>query len=118
MLTNQQEREALVNLMLLVRFSDKKLSLAEHETFENIVKQMAWDDVMTEESYINSVIKEVRYASQTEATVESYLQTQCAVFSDEVKEVVLKKLTSVMMVDGEHESERLLMEKIKKALGL
>lgn len=116
MLNSQAEREALVNLMLLVRFSDKKLSIAEMETFEKIVSQMDWTDVMSETSYINGATVSVRDAMQSQASMTGFVEHNCAVFADDVKALVLKKLTSVIMSDGAVDVEEALLAQITRAL--
>lgn len=118
MLNTQEEREALVNLMLLARFSDKTLSIAEMETFEKIVHDMNWQDVISEDSFINEATEKVRFVLRDAGTLESFIQNNCEVFSDEVKPFVLEKLSHVFLSDGMDDAEEVLFAQIKTALGV
>lgn len=114
---DQPQREALINLMLAVRFSDRVLSLSEQDTFENIVKQMAWQDVVSSESLINQAMGRVRDAFASEETLDAFLKSQSAIFTTaEEKSVALKKLMSVAQVDGLHEKEAEIIDKIKQLI--
>lgn len=111
---DQNQREALINLMLVARFSDKKLSLAEEETFETILAKVYWQDVMSSESYINEAIGRVRDIFLAEETLDAYIKNQCVWFKNKAdQDIVLQKINSVCHADGLVEIEQQMMQTIQ-----
>lgn len=102
----QEEREALIKLMLVARFADKKLTLFEAKTFKNILKDVEWQDVISSESFVNEQTHEVRKIVGSSDSLYPYITEQCQFFTeDDAKQMVLKKVGNVMRSDGLVESE-------------
>lgn len=113
----QAESQALINLMLLARFSDKKLTISEEETFTAILEKLHWEDVMTPESFVNENITRAREAVRDEVVTEQFINHEVAMFKTaESKSIVLKKLTKLLESDGLDEAEKSLYTRIEKKL--
>lgn len=103
----QAEREALINLMLVARFSDKKLSIAEEETFTTILNKVHWEDVVSSESFVNEQLSVVREVIGSMETLLPFVTRQCAHFTQaEAKQLALQKVANVLHSDGLVESEQ------------
>lgn len=113
----QEEREALIKLMLVARFTDKKLTLFEQKTFKNILKDVEWQDVISSESFVNEQTSHVRKVVGETQDLHPFVTEQCQFFKDdEAKQMVLKKVGNVMRSDGLVESEQEIFEFIEQEL--
>lgn len=114
---HQKERDALINLMLLARYVDKSLSIAENDTFENILGNMQWQDVIKPHSRVNEYLLGVRHAAQSDETIEHFLNEQCGYFqTNEAKQIALKKIDNILQSDGLVDVEKNLYKTIKAKL--
>lgn len=115
---SQEAQGALIKLMLLARYADNRLSIVENKTFERIVRQLEWKGVLSEYSFKNKAIAEVRDAYQSEASEDAFVAEQCALITDEAEvQIAIKKIESVLMADGMTPEESVMFGKIKQRFG-
>lgn len=114
---NQAQNEALVKLMLAARYQDKKLSLAEEETFKKLLNELKWESLKDIGVFVQRETAAVRRAVESEATLQSFITTQCALLKDETASAAtVKMLEAVIKADSENAQENEFMKKVVTAL--
>ena len=113
----QAQNEALVKLMLAARYQDKLLSLAEEEAFKKLLNTLNWSSMKEIDLFAMRETAAVRKALESEATFDTFITTQCAIFKgSELKETCMKMLEAVIKADGEDSRENVFLQKVSAAL--
>ncbi|WP_020559652.1 hypothetical protein [Thiofilum flexile] len=113
----QVQTEALVRLMLAARYQDKRLSLAEEETFKQLLNTLQWDSMKEIGLFAMRETAVVRNALISEAAFDSFINTQCAVLrNSDLKAQCMEMLEAVIKADGEDSRENVFLQKVSAAL--
>lgn len=115
----QVQNEALVRLMLLARYQDKKLSLSEQDAFNRNLNTLAWHSVTDINMFTMREIAAVRKALETPDRMESFINQQCRFFNtDEAKNECLNILRQIAAADKTNPREHHLLQQVEAALGM
>ncbi len=113
----QAQNEALVKLLLVARYQDKKLSLMEEEAFKQTLNQLQWAAVIQPETFVSREITAVRKALDNEQSLQDYLATQASVFdSAQAKATCLQLLEKIIDADGVEAAENQYLQQVKASL--
>ena len=113
----QAQNEALVKLMLVARYQDKKLSLSEEAEFNKHLDSLVWEPSINVSAYALSEIANVRRALGDEASAQRFITAQCAQFqTPELKAHCLSVIEAVLAADTISEQEDNFLKKIQIAL--
>lgn len=69
----QQQREAIVDLLIVAMYADKNSVLAENDTVVAQIEKLAWDSGISIELYIDTSTSRVRNAIKDEAGTEKFI---------------------------------------------
>lgn len=101
----QNEREAIIELMMMTMYSDKTLKLAEDE----VIRQYAsikWESPLSLEFYFGKVTPRIRKALGDAEKMNAFLKDiNTRIESEEVKSQVLQLCSDLAMADAEFSSE-------------
>ena len=115
----QLQNEALVRLMLLARYQDKKLSLSEQDAFNRSLQKLAWNSVTDVSMFTMREIPAVRRALEAAEKTESFINQQCALFTtSEAKNECLSVLKQIAKTDKTDPRESQFLQQVEAALGL
>ena len=70
----QNEREAIIELLMMVMYSDKTLKLAEDEAIKKYVSNVKWESPLSLEFYFGKVTPKIRTAIADEGKMNAFLQ--------------------------------------------
>ena len=115
----QDEREALVTLMLVAMYADKKLTLEENATLRRYEKLIKWDSGMSLGYFFSNTIATVRSAMRDEAKLDAVIGEACRkIRSDAVRTLTIKACNDMTGADFKREaSEIIILKRIVAALG-
>ena len=114
---SQEEREAIVDLLILGAYTDNRLSLREEKAFESLTGRMNWDSETELSDYMDSAIAKVRANRSNPSATEGLL--------DEVKQRLtskasvtkaLKLLHQVFASDGRSWAEANFYRQVESVL--
>lgn len=115
----QIQNEALVRLMLLARYQDKKLSLSEQDAFNRSLQKLEWHSVTDVSMFTMREIATVRKALEAPERTESFINTQCAFFKTvEAKNECLGILKQIAAADKTDLRESQFLHQVEAALDL
>lgn len=118
-LAKQTQNEALVRLMLLARYQDKKLSLSEQDAFNRSLQKIEWHSVTDITLFTMREIASVRKALETPEKTEAFIQQQCVSFnSSETKNQCLAVLRQIAAADKHDPRESQFIHQVEAALGM
>lgn len=69
----QEEREAIVDLLLLGAYTDNRLSLREEKAFESVTGTMDWESETALSDYMDDAIAKTRSVRSNPAATDSFL---------------------------------------------
>ncbi|MGB3652933.1 MAG: hypothetical protein WBA41_17190 [Rivularia sp. (in: cyanobacteria)] len=102
----QNEREAIVELMMMVMYSDKTLKLAEDEAIKEYTNSIKWESPLSLEFYFGKVTPKIRTALADKEKMNAFLKdVNNRINSEAVKSQVLKLCNDLAMADAEFSSE-------------
>lgn len=114
----QLQNEALVRLMLLARYQDKKLSLSEQDAFSRNLHKLAWHSVTDVNMFTMREIAAVRKALETSDKTEAFINQQCRFFTTgEAKQECLSILRQIAAADKTDSREHQFLHQVEIALG-
>jgi uncharacterized tellurite resistance protein B-like protein len=115
----QDEREAVVTLMLVTMYADKKLTLEENATLQRYEKLIKWDSGMSLGYFFGNTIATVRSAMRDDAKLETLIQESCRkIHSDAIRTLTIKACNDMTGADFKREaSELAVLKRIVAALG-
>jgi len=113
----QAQNEALIHLLLAVRFSDSKLSLSESDAFQKQIDDLPWDSGTSRYIFVQQATAAVRNALSSDGTKQELLEKQCAEFTDsDSKRSAFRTIESLMLADGIDPKESKLLLHIRSIL--
>lgn len=115
----QDEREAVVTLMLVTMYADKKLTLEENTTLRRYEKLIKWDSGMSLSYFFSNTIAAVRSAMRDEAKLNAMLADAFKrIHSDAIRTLTIKACNDMVGADFKREaSEMALLKRIVTGLG-
>lgn len=115
----QDEREAVVTLMLVTMYADKKLTLEENATLRRYEKLIKWDSGMSLGYFFSNTIAAVRSAMRDEAKLSTLLSdTYKRIHSEAIRTLTIKACNDMVGADFKRDaSEMALLKRIVTGLG-
>jgi uncharacterized tellurite resistance protein B-like protein len=112
----QNEREAIVELLMMVMYSDKSLKLAEDEAIKEYASSIKWESPLSLEFYFGKVTPKIRTALSDKEKMNAFLQDiNTRIESEAVKSQVLLVCNDLAMADSEFSpEEKELVKKISQ----
>ncbi|MEM9926811.1 MAG: TerB family tellurite resistance protein [Cyanobacteria bacterium P01_D01_bin.50] len=112
----QNEREAIIELMMMTMYSDKNIKLAEEEVINEYASNIKWESPLSLEFYLGKVTAKIRTALENKEKTTAFLEEVNARIENEaVKSQVLKLCNDVAMADSEFSvEEKELLENISQ----
>lgn len=102
----QNEREAIIELMMLIMYSDKTLKLAEDEAIKEYTSSIKWESPLSLEFYFGKVTPKIRRALEDKESMNAFLEDiDFRIESELVKAQVLLVCNDLAMADSEFSSE-------------
>lgn len=114
----QTQVEAIIRLMLLAKYGDQTLSLAEDEDLTKRVESMPWQSGEALDLFISRATAETRKAKDDPSLRVEFLAAQQEALEDkEARRYALKQLTGLLQADGIGEGETGLLKELGELLG-
>lgn len=109
----QEEREAIIDLLLYCKFIDNHLSLAEEKILQDETAQFNWESGIDADAYIAAATAKVR-KSNTDSRIEKELLEHVGkrLESDYARETARTLVAKIFQSDGETYAEKDFAEKI------
>ena len=85
--SEQTQKEAIVELLIMTMYADKTLKIEEEEAIRRYIETLDWKSPMSVEYYLGIAIAKVRKALESPEKIRCFLED----ISDRVKTVELKK---------------------------
>ncbi|MGB3639250.1 MAG: hypothetical protein WBA39_16990 [Rivularia sp. (in: cyanobacteria)] len=102
----QNEREAIIELLMMIMYSDKTLKLAEDEAIKEYTSSIKWESPLSLEFYFGKVTPKIRTALSDEGKMNAFLKDiNTRIESELVKAQVLLVCNDLAMADSEFSSE-------------
>ncbi|EDY84883.1 hypothetical protein VDG1235_4517 [Verrucomicrobiia bacterium DG1235] len=114
---NQDQREALVDLLYLSIYVDNHISLLEEKKVEEELKRADWDGPTSSILYVQDAVTRGRNAKSDPAYKAEYLNS-IANRLDEKKTAALKALDKVLSSDGTDSKEASFLKEVAAAFKL
>lgn len=77
----QDQREAIIDLLLLSIYSDSHISLTEEEALEQTIAQLGWDSAYPKDLFIQTAAPRARAASDSNETTKAFIFDRAARFT-------------------------------------
>ena len=112
----QNEREAIIELMIMTMYSDKNIKLAEDEVIKEYASNIKWESPLSLEFYLGKVTPKIRTALEDKEKTTAFLEeVSTRIENEAVKSQVLKLCNDVAMADSEFSvEEKELLENISQ----
>ncbi|BAY82367.1 hypothetical protein NIES267_18460 [Calothrix parasitica NIES-267] len=112
----QNEREAIIELMMMVMYSDKTLKLSEDEAIKEYISNIKWESPLSLEFFFGKVTPKIRRGLQDRENMNALLEDiNFRIESEMVKAQVLLVCNDLAMADSEFScEEKELVENIAK----
>ena len=102
----QNEREAIIELMMTVMYSDKNLKLSEDEAIKEYTSNIKWESPLSLEFFLGKVTPKIRRALEETEDMNALLEDiNFRIESELVKAQVLLVCNDLAMADAEFSSE-------------
>lgn len=102
----QNEREAIIELMMMTMYSDKNLKLAEDELIQEYVSNIKWESPLSLEFYFGKITPKIRTALQDKSKMNTFLKDiNNRLESEAVKSQVLQLCNDLAIADADFSSE-------------
>ena len=102
----QNEREAIIELMMMVMYSDKTLKLSEDEAIKEYTNNIKWESPLSLEFYYGKVTPKIRKALADEENMNALLEDINFRIESEIgKAQVLLVCNDLAMADSDFSSE-------------
>ncbi len=113
----QESREACLKLLLLIMYSDDRLSEEESQLIKSNINSFDWRGVHHEEYFVNNIITRVR-SLKAESDIDFFIK-ECliAIDEEEVKVKIFSLCKELAAVDGQIDEQELrIISKIQNEL--
>ncbi len=115
-LMTQQQREALIELLLLAIYTDAHISLTEEEALERAVTEQGWDSPYPKSLFLGKAAAAARAASESEVATTAFINERAAFFNSEpVQAVAYSIVHQVLSPDGIADSEHAFLSLLSQA---
>lgn len=116
----QQQREALVDLLLWMMYVDKRLDLSERELIDAEMDQLPWTAVMPLDQYIRTSLVRARAAISEEYMARKYLgEIKDRLATPEMRQEAFTLCKRLAEVDGDlAEDESDFLQTLRLVFGL
>ncbi|AFY56467.1 hypothetical protein Riv7116_4027 [Rivularia sp. PCC 7116] len=102
----QNEREAIIELMMMVMYSDKTLKLTEDEAIKEYASSIEWESPLSLEFYFAKVTPKIRTALSNDEKMHVFLKDiNSRIETEVVKAQVLLVCNDLAMADAEFSAE-------------
>ena len=116
---DQKQNEALIRLLILVKFQDGEISLLEDEDFKRRTADLEWTSGTAQELFVKAAIAEVREAISGSASRRRYLTEQCSHFTTAGdRRLAREHLEGLVHVDGVGDGEGTLLHELAQLLAV
>lgn len=113
----QEQRESLIDLLVLAMYVDNQLSLSEDAVLKAQIDQFAWQGNMSVEAYVNSAIARIRDLRSSEHFVNELLKSVSERLGDyEIRLTAAGICERLLAADGKADSEKEFLDKVKNEL--
>ena len=113
----QEEKEAIIDLLLIATYADNHLSLAENKILNEEFDKFSWEANISLDLYLNDATNRARNALDSDKTVEAYLETISNRLSSRYsKSRALDLLSKLFYSDGNVDSEKAFTLNVKRIL--
>ena len=113
----QAQNEAIVKLMLLARYQDKKLSLTEEAQFNQYLNELNWQAVTAVDTYAMRETTAVRKALDSAESTQAFIAQQNQVLdSQDAKNAALAMVERLLSSDGVVDAENQFLQQLKTSL--
>lgn len=100
--SEQSQKEAIVDLLIMTMYIDKSLKLEEDEAIEKYIETLQWESPMSVEYYLGIATAKVRKALETPEKIRSFVEdVGNRVETVELKKQVLQICNELAMADSE-----------------
>lgn len=100
--SRQNEREAVIELMILTMYIDKSLKLVEEDTINDYVSSVAWESPITIEQFLAKTFPKIRNAISDNNKLKTLLEDiNSRISNNETKSELLKTCQKLAVADGE-----------------
>ncbi len=116
----QNEREAIIELMMMTMYSDKTIKLSEDEVIQEFASSIKWESPLSLEFYFSKVTPKIRTALENKEKRMNFLkEINSRIESEAIKSQVLKLCNDLAMADSEFSpEEKELIENISQVFQL
>ena len=116
---DQPEREAVVTLMLVTMYADKKLTLEENATLRRYEKLIKWDSGISLSHFFSNTIATVRSAMRDEAKLAALLNDAFTrIRSEAIRRLTIKACNDMVSADFKRDPHEVtLLKRIVTGLG-
>jgi len=102
----QEQREAVVDLLLLGMFADSPLKVSEDQKLLSVIEEIGWHSYQAPDLYLQSAIARARDTFETEGATRYRLEKISAELNEPgLKQRALEYLTQFLGVDGAVDAE-------------
>lgn len=110
----QDEREAIIDLLLMGIYFDNHLSLGESEEFKSVSDSIGWESDLDISVYIDTTIGNVRNARSSEETTTEFLNYVVRrLDSSGSRERALELLNRLFRIDGKTDTEKIFFRQVE-----
>ncbi len=112
----QEQREAVVDLLLLGMFADAPLRVSEDQKLLSVIEEIGWESYQAPDLYLQSAIAKARDAMDTEGGIKHRLEKIDQEMNDNgLRQRALDYLTQFLGVDGAVDAEETKFLDLAKA---
>jgi uncharacterized tellurite resistance protein B-like protein len=115
----QDEREAVITLMVVLMYADKKLTLEENATLRHYEKLLKWESGISLGHFFSNTIAAVRSAMRDEAKIDALVGDCCKrIHSEAIRTLAIKACNDMAGADFKRDASELsMMMRIVRHLG-
>ncbi len=116
---DQDEREAVITLMVIAMYADKKLTLEENATLHRYEKLLKWESGISLSHFFSNTIAAVRSAMRDEAKLDVLVGDCCKrIRSEAIRTLTIKACNDMTGADFKREASELsVLMRIVRHLG-
>ena len=110
----QDEREAILDLLLLGIYFDNHLSLGESQEFESVVDSIEWESSLSITVYIYDATVRVRSARTSEEAITEFIEHVARrLSSNDSREYAFELLNRLFRTDGKSDTKKAFCRRVK-----
>lgn len=114
-LGSEKEDIALLDLLLLARYSDLHLSIEEENIIHDLTNSITWDSTNSRDHYLNNKLSHVRNVRCMHTLKFEFIRNIAARLTNtRLRNSALEKLETFLHSDGLHEAEESFLIDVKR----